>query len=178
MTKPTMGGYMEMIREELRANTLSGTNDEDVVDHIAKVLEILDLIKIPNVDPDQLRLHVFAISLSEGACKWWNDETDGTVTTWVELTDIFHKYYPLSSTGMIVFDDEDGGPDYLDFVNWMGSKFRNHRRMDRKTKNTLWEFWIKGGNKEILMYDIELSDDEWEESNNTNANADLFFKLI
>nr|GEU93524.1 SGNH hydrolase-type esterase domain-containing protein [Tanacetum cinerariifolium] len=144
MTEPTMGGYMEMIRAELRANTLSGTNDEDVVDHIAKVLEILDLIKIPNVDPDQLRLYVFVISLSAGA----------------------------------FFDDEDGGPDYLDFINWMGSKFKNHRRMDRKTKNTLWEFWIKGGDKEILMYDIESSDDEWEESNNTNANADSFFKLI
>ncbi|GJX69939.1 hypothetical protein Tco_0307110 [Tanacetum coccineum] len=93
----------------------SGTNGEDVVDHVAKVLEILELIKIPNVDPNQLRLHVFLISLTGNARKWWNDE----------------------------------------------------------------DFWIKGGDDEVLKDDIVSSDDESEESDNTNypnSNADSFFK--
>ncbi|GKA42630.1 hypothetical protein Tco_0735290 [Tanacetum coccineum] len=175
MTEPTMGGYMEKIRAELLVNAFSGTNDEDVVDYIAKVLEILHLIKIPNVDPNQLRLHVFPISLSEAASKWRNDEIDGTITTWAELTVIFfHKYYPLSRTSTMVINDEDDGPDYLDFINWLGSKFRNHWRMDGKTKNALWEFWIKGGDKEILMDNMESGDDECEESEIINhLNVDV-----
>ncbi|GKD18347.1 hypothetical protein Tco_1207505 [Tanacetum coccineum] len=40
---------------ELQRNAYHGWLDKDVVDHIAKVLEILDLIKIPNVDTDRLR---------------------------------------------------------------------------------------------------------------------------
>ncbi|GKA69314.1 hypothetical protein Tco_0775378 [Tanacetum coccineum] len=76
-------------------------------------------------------------------------------------------------------DDVDDGPDYLDFINWLNSKFRNHRRMDGRTKNTLWNFLMKGGDNEVLMGDIVSSDNEWKESDNTNHlndNADLFFK--
>ncbi|GJZ67028.1 hypothetical protein Tco_0630268 [Tanacetum coccineum] len=39
---------------ELQSNAYHGKFGEDVVDHIAKVLEMLDLIKILNVDTDQL----------------------------------------------------------------------------------------------------------------------------
>ncbi|GJW03925.1 putative ribonuclease H-like domain-containing protein [Tanacetum coccineum] len=49
-------------------------NGDDVVDHTAKVLAILELIKIPNVDPNQLQLHVFRLSLTGDARKWWLDE--------------------------------------------------------------------------------------------------------
>ncbi|GJW94631.1 hypothetical protein Tco_0174303 [Tanacetum coccineum] len=51
--------------------------------------------------------------------------------------------------------------------------------MDKKTKNALCEFWIKGGDNEVLMDDIVSSDDEREKSNNTNHqndNSDSFFK--
>nr|GEW39992.1 hypothetical protein [Tanacetum cinerariifolium] len=41
---------------ELKKNAYHGMFDEDVVDHIAKVLELLDLIKIPGVDSHQLRM--------------------------------------------------------------------------------------------------------------------------
>ncbi|GKF80810.1 hypothetical protein Tco_0239412, partial [Tanacetum coccineum] len=39
--------------------------DEDVVDHIAKVLELPDLIKIPGVDSHRLRMKVFPPSLAD-----------------------------------------------------------------------------------------------------------------
>nr|GEX57832.1 hypothetical protein [Tanacetum cinerariifolium] len=81
----------------LHDNSFNGMDESDVTDHIAKVLEITKWIKIPNVDKDELRLHVFSKSLSGDAEKWWNSE--GTTTTWKELTDkFFHKYYLLSHT--------------------------------------------------------------------------------
>nr|GEU66362.1 ribonuclease H-like domain-containing protein [Tanacetum cinerariifolium] len=43
---------------ELKNNAYHGMFDEDVVDHIAKVLELLDLIKIPGVDSHRLRMKV------------------------------------------------------------------------------------------------------------------------
>nr|GEW07053.1 hypothetical protein [Tanacetum cinerariifolium] len=51
--------------------------------------------------------------------------------------------------------------------------------MDGKTKNALWEFWIKVGDDEVLLDDIVSSDDEWKEYDNTNHlnhNFDPFFK--
>ncbi|GKB55384.1 hypothetical protein Tco_0906137, partial [Tanacetum coccineum] len=41
---------------ELQRNTYNERFDEDVVDHIAKVLEMLDLINIPGVDTHRLRM--------------------------------------------------------------------------------------------------------------------------
>ncbi|GKC59783.1 hypothetical protein Tco_1087381 [Tanacetum coccineum] len=50
--------------KELRNNVYGGTEDEDVVDHIAKVLEISNLIKTPDMDTDRLRVYVFPFSLT------------------------------------------------------------------------------------------------------------------
>nr|GEV29472.1 retrovirus-related Pol polyprotein from transposon TNT 1-94 [Tanacetum cinerariifolium] len=48
----------------LHDNSFNGMDESDVTDHIVKVLEITEWIKIPNVDKDELRLHVFSKSLS------------------------------------------------------------------------------------------------------------------
>ncbi|GKD79332.1 hypothetical protein Tco_1341953, partial [Tanacetum coccineum] len=151
MTEPALGEYMVEVRVDYGSNT---TNQ---VDHTTKVLAILELIKILNVDPNQLRMHVFPLSLTGATQKWWIDEVDGKITTWGELTEkFFHKYYPLSHTrkNSLISDDVDDGLDYIDFINWLNSKFRNHRRMDGITKNALWDFWTKGGDDEVLMGDI------------------------
>ncbi|GKD50304.1 retrovirus-related pol polyprotein from transposon TNT 1-94, partial [Tanacetum coccineum] len=55
--------------KELHINAFKGTDEEDVVDHIAKVIEMLDLIKTPNMNPDRLRMHVFPLSLTGAARK-------------------------------------------------------------------------------------------------------------
>ncbi|GJT65602.1 hypothetical protein Tco_1017082 [Tanacetum coccineum] len=54
---------------ELQKNTYHGMLHEDVIDHIAKVLEILDLINNPGVDSHQLRMKVFPLSLTDDARK-------------------------------------------------------------------------------------------------------------
>ncbi|GJT20914.1 hypothetical protein Tco_0890851, partial [Tanacetum coccineum] len=171
MTKLTLREYMEEVQADYGSNTttpkfnknakfelgdeflkilcdnaFNGTNGDDVVDHTEKVLKILELIKILDVNPNKLRVHVFSLSLTGAAQNC---------------------------------DDVDGGPDYLDFINWLNSKFRNHKKMDGKTKNALWELWIKGGDDDVLMDEIVSSDDERKESSNINYpndNANLFFK--
>nr|GEV11412.1 hypothetical protein [Tanacetum cinerariifolium] len=45
--------------------------DEDVVDHIAKLLELLDLFKIPDVDSHRLQMKVFPLSPADDARQWW-----------------------------------------------------------------------------------------------------------
>ncbi|GJS24017.1 retrovirus-related pol polyprotein from transposon TNT 1-94 [Tanacetum coccineum] len=70
---------MNSENENDKVNMPSSIDGSDVTDHIAKVLKITEWIKIPNVDKDELRLHVFSKSLSGNAEKWWNNE--GTPTT-------------------------------------------------------------------------------------------------
>ncbi|GJZ21039.1 hypothetical protein Tco_0558078 [Tanacetum coccineum] len=53
--------------EELQKNAYHGWINEDVVNHIAKVLEMIDLIYIPSVDSHQLRMKVFPLSLADNA---------------------------------------------------------------------------------------------------------------
>ncbi|GJV55903.1 hypothetical protein Tco_1456908 [Tanacetum coccineum] len=147
MTEPALGEYMVEVRADygsntttprfnknakfelgdeflkiLRDNAFNGTNGDDVVDHTTKVLTILELIKILNVDPNQLRMHVFPLSLTGATRKWWIDEVDGKITTWGELTEkFFHKYCPLSHTrkNSLISDDVDDGLDYINFINWL-----------------------------------------------------------
>ncbi|GKD09864.1 hypothetical protein Tco_1189549 [Tanacetum coccineum] len=57
---------------ELQNNAYHGIHHEDMVDHIAMVLEMLDLINIPGVDSHQLRIMGFPLSLADDARQCWN----------------------------------------------------------------------------------------------------------
>ncbi|GKA73604.1 hypothetical protein Tco_0779906, partial [Tanacetum coccineum] len=82
---------------ELKNNAYHKMFDEDVVDHIAKVLELLNLMKIPGVDSHRLRMKVFPLSLAEDARQWWINEGKGKITTWEELVEkFFYKFYSES----------------------------------------------------------------------------------
>nr|GEZ77730.1 hypothetical protein [Tanacetum cinerariifolium] len=82
---------------ELQNNAYHGIHHEDVVDHIAMVLEMLDLINIPGVDSHQLQIKAFPLSLADDARKWWICEGEGKITTWEELVEkFFCKFYPES----------------------------------------------------------------------------------
>ncbi|GJS38358.1 hypothetical protein Tco_0563401 [Tanacetum coccineum] len=133
----------------LRDNTFNRIDKGDIIDHMAKVLEISEWIKIPNVDHNQIRLHIFPISLSGHAkeCK--------------------------------IPDDLDNGTDYLEFLNWLGSKLKNHWNMDRNTKNGLWDFYVKECNDKGSISDTKPSKDECDEpynKNQKNSCSDSFFK--
>ncbi|GJV02399.1 hypothetical protein Tco_1335968, partial [Tanacetum coccineum] len=93
-------------------NAFNGINRGDVTNHIAKVLEITEWIKMPNVENNELRLHVFSKSLSRDA-----------------------ETYKIP-------DDLDNGTDYFEFIYWLASKFDNYWEINRNTKNGLWEFYV------------------------------------
>ncbi|GJR28964.1 hypothetical protein Tco_1105196 [Tanacetum coccineum] len=81
---------------ELRMNIHHGTYNEDVVDHIVKVLKMVDLIYVPGVDSHQLRMKVFPFSLADDAKECVTKE----ITTWEELVEkFFYRFYPESYDG-------------------------------------------------------------------------------
>ncbi|GJZ84025.1 hypothetical protein Tco_0649198 [Tanacetum coccineum] len=102
---------------ELRKNIYHGTYNEDVVDHIAKVLKMVDLIYVPGVDSHQLRMKVFPLSLADDAKEWWISEGDGKITTWEELVETFF-YETLH--------------------------FKKHKKVDGRTKKVLFHAWMNG----------------------------------
>ncbi|GJZ56765.1 hypothetical protein Tco_0612259 [Tanacetum coccineum] len=162
LAKPNTNDNMniELSKEflmKLRSNAYYGMFDEDVVDHIAKVLEILNLIKIPNAGSHRLRMKVFPLSLADDSRQWWIDEEDGKITTWKELVEkFFCKFYPLS---------RDGKDEMLE--------------VDGMTQKALLHSWINENWNKKPMNDIVSSDEEWEESdyeNPPNTITDSFFK--
>ncbi|GKA92316.1 hypothetical protein Tco_0814241, partial [Tanacetum coccineum] len=84
---------------ELRKNIYHGTYNEDVVDHIVKVIKMVDLIYIPGVDSHQPRMKVFPLSLADYAKEWWISEE---ITPWEELVEKFFCRFYLES-----YDGED-----------------------------------------------------------------------
>nr|GEX44786.1 putative reverse transcriptase domain-containing protein [Tanacetum cinerariifolium] len=72
--------------KEVRCNSYRGRVEEDVIGHISKILEVLDPIKVDDLNPFQLS-RLPSLSLSGNARKWWMNEGDGKINTWEELTD-------------------------------------------------------------------------------------------
>nr|GEY32166.1 hypothetical protein [Tanacetum cinerariifolium] len=60
--------------KELHDNTFSGSEYEDVNEHIEKVLEIVDLFHIPKVTQDQIMLRAFHVSLTGAASRWLRNQ--------------------------------------------------------------------------------------------------------
>ncbi|GKD30112.1 hypothetical protein Tco_1240890 [Tanacetum coccineum] len=57
---------------ELHKNAYHGWIDEDVMDHIANVLEMVNLIYVPSVDSHQQGMKVFPLSLADDARQYCN----------------------------------------------------------------------------------------------------------
>ncbi|GJQ96204.1 hypothetical protein Tco_0007343 [Tanacetum coccineum] len=85
---------------ELRKNMYHGTHYEDVVDHIAKVLKMVDSIYVPGVDSHQLRMKVFPLSLADDGKEWWiSDENEKIITSEELVEKFFCRFYPESYDG-------------------------------------------------------------------------------
>ncbi|GJQ96141.1 hypothetical protein Tco_0007280 [Tanacetum coccineum] len=127
-TKSISDDNIELSKEfliELKNKAYHGMFDEDVVDHIAKILELLDLIKIPGVDSHRLRMKVFPLSLADDARQWWVNEEEGKIITWEELVEkFFCKFYPESHDGEDEMLDKghNWGIDPLEFISRMNGQ--------------------------------------------------------
>ncbi|GKD12872.1 hypothetical protein Tco_1197279 [Tanacetum coccineum] len=156
--------------------------DEDVVDHIAKVLELLNLIKIPGVDSHQLRMKVFPFSLADNARQWWINKGEEKISTWEELVEkFFCKLYLESYNGEDEMLDEgdNQGIDPLEFISRVNSSFENRMKVDGRTKKVLFHSWMNGSWNKRRMDNSILSNKEWKESdygNPLNTTTDSFFK--
>ncbi|GJZ74029.1 hypothetical protein Tco_0638175 [Tanacetum coccineum] len=146
--------FSKELLTELQSNSFSGRCEEDVIGHIGKVLEILDLVKIASVDPFQLRMKAFPLSLLKDARKWWMNEEMG------------------------ILPPGKKGRDPLECIPWRNSKFNDHKKVDDTTKRTLLHTWIEIGNEEGLLNDKVSSDEEWEEHEYGNPPNDSFPKPI
>nr|GEZ46004.1 hypothetical protein [Tanacetum cinerariifolium] len=71
--------------KELRDNTFSGLDHEDVNEHIQKVLEVMDLFYIPNITIDTVMLIAFPMSLTRAASRWLRNKPFSSITTWEDL---------------------------------------------------------------------------------------------
>ncbi|GJR27183.1 hypothetical protein Tco_1103415 [Tanacetum coccineum] len=95
----TMEQYMRQFLKELRDNTFSGSNHEDANELIEKVLEIVDLLHIPNITIDQVILRAFPVSLTGAASRWLRNKPSGSIAVWEDLkTKFLSKYCPPART--------------------------------------------------------------------------------
>ncbi|GKA54126.1 hypothetical protein Tco_0753075 [Tanacetum coccineum] len=132
---------------ELHMNAYHGWIDKDVMDHIAKVIEMIDLIYIPGVDSNQLQIKIFPLSLADDAKQWWINEGEGKITVWEELIEkFFCKFYPGSYNGEEEMLDEgdNWGTDPLEFISRVNSSFDKHMKMEGRTKKVLFLAWMNG----------------------------------
>ncbi|GKD68279.1 hypothetical protein Tco_1322369 [Tanacetum coccineum] len=167
---------------ELRKNIYHGTYNEDVVDHIAKVLKMVDLIYILGVDSHQLRMKVFPLSLADDAKEWWISEGDEKITTWEELVEkFFCRFYPKSYDGEdeMLDEGENWGINPLEFLSNINTSFKYHKKVDGRTQKVIFHAWMNGNwNKRYVDNNI-LSNNELKESkyeNQPNTATDSLFK--
>ncbi|GKC29874.1 hypothetical protein Tco_1037168 [Tanacetum coccineum] len=167
---------------ELRKNIYQGTYNEDVVEHIAKVLKLVDLIYVPGVDSHQLRMKVFPLSLADDAKEWWISEGDGKITTWEELVEkFFCRFYPESYDGEdeMLDEGENWGIDPLEFLSNVNTTFKNHKKFDGRTQKVIFHSWMNGNWNKRYVDNNTSSNNEWKESKNENPSntaIDSFFK--
>ncbi|GJY28215.1 hypothetical protein Tco_0403982 [Tanacetum coccineum] len=104
-------------------NAFNGMNGGDVTNHVAKVLEITEWIKMPNVEKNELRLHVFSKSLSGDAetCFYYSiikdkDEGMSHARTLIDIPVFVGRFSIIS--GFTIIDDDDMTKDVV-----LGMKF-------------------------------------------------------
>nr|GEZ96049.1 hypothetical protein [Tanacetum cinerariifolium]GFA21067.1 hypothetical protein [Tanacetum cinerariifolium] len=167
---------------ELLKNTYHEMYNEDVVDHITKVLEMVDLIYIPGVDSHQLQIKVFPLSLANDAKEWWKNEGNGELTTWEKLVEkFFCRFYPESydKEDEMLDEGDNCGIDPLEFLSNINTSFKNHKKVDGRTKKVLFHSWMNGNWNKRYVDNSILSNNEWKESkyeNPPNTATASFFK--
>ncbi|GJS82827.1 hypothetical protein Tco_0749368 [Tanacetum coccineum] len=155
----------------LRKNIFHRTYKEDVVDHIAKILKMVDSIYISGTDSHQLRMKIFPLSLADDDKEWWISEGDGKIPFLGELVEtLFYRFYPESydREDEMLDEGDNWGIDPIEFLSNVNTSFKNHKKVDGRTKKVLFHAWMnRNWNKRRI-------DDNILRSNNTTA--DSFFK--
>ncbi|GJY81574.1 hypothetical protein Tco_0494325, partial [Tanacetum coccineum] len=172
----------EELLKELHSNSYSERVEEDVVGHIAKILEILNLIKVADMDLFQLRMKTFPLSLSGEARKCNYDK----------MCDDDEEYHdPLEfitlGNNEGIMDEDVSNDDDRDHTNSsmitkpelkIGDEFlkilHDNSFNDKNIKSGLWEFNVNGRTKGTIDNLVKYSEPCKENSKMTSSG--LFFK--
>ncbi|GJY21780.1 histidine--tRNA ligase, cytoplasmic [Tanacetum coccineum] len=126
--------------DDLHNNAFSGTKGKDAVEHIEYYLNIIDPIKLPNVDHDKLRVVVFPISLA-GA----NPRFEG----WLATKFANYKTMDIFTKGDL-WDYWKMGGDEIKVSNDESSDLKNAGDIVRfKTYEDYKDAWIYEWNKNV-----------------------------
>ncbi|GJR01041.1 DNA-directed DNA polymerase [Tanacetum coccineum] len=80
--------------KELRDNTSSGLDHEDVNEYIEKALKIVDLFHILNITQDQIMLRAFPMSLTGSASRWLRNKPSAQLNNiGIEIKKVNEKVY-------------------------------------------------------------------------------------
>ncbi|GJU23696.1 hypothetical protein Tco_1157038 [Tanacetum coccineum] len=189
----------------VRNNAFNGAETNDAVDHITRFLQIIDLVKTPNVNIEQLCVLTFPYSLTGEAHRWWVHEGNSKITSWVEIVDkFFYKYYPLSRASksndanekgydnITLFDDGESSDDDCDksnLINHHDTKNFIQNDAPYSGNNNQGNEWICRVDKfEVIKYSIgyneefmgirTLERDSWDQTINevSSIYLDIFRK--
>ncbi|GJS76680.1 hypothetical protein Tco_0726561 [Tanacetum coccineum] len=126
--------------DDLHNNAFSGTNGKDAVEHIEYYLQIIDPIKLPNVDHEKLRVVVFLISLAGGALwDYWKMGGDEIEASDDESSDL-EEYWSDKEETAEIFKIEIDVFDYKTPLCLAFNEFNYLLKVDPDllTKDIMW----------------------------------------
>jgi hypothetical protein len=86
--------YLSLVQQ----NQFGGSTSKDAGLHLNTFIEICDTMRIKDVNPDVVRLHLFPFSLRGKARDWFLSLPKGTIT-WNACTSAFmSKFFPPTKT--------------------------------------------------------------------------------
>ncbi|GJS54294.1 hypothetical protein Tco_0627656 [Tanacetum coccineum] len=128
MTEPTVEEYMTIARKDYN----SGTNKKYMIELKAQ----------------------FLLELGDNAFSGTNGEDAVEhIENFLKIVNFLNVPNIETNGANIKFEWD---PTNIKFESWLASKFRNHKTIDRHTKNALWDYWRRGDDKEVIT-DKELS---------------------
>ncbi|GJY76099.1 hypothetical protein Tco_0481215 [Tanacetum coccineum] len=158
--------------EELRKSAYYGWIDEDVVNHMAKVLEMINLIYIPVVDSHQLRM------------KHTMEKRFVRTTRQLGIDPTWNLYSRVNSSFVDKHMKMDGRTKKVLFHAWMNGSW-NKRRMDDRilssndtTTDSFFRPYLKTSEKNKTEKDNELSLTKCKCSNISNSIDEQSYKRI
>ncbi|GKA11707.1 oligopeptide transporter [Tanacetum coccineum] len=158
---------------ELRRKPFKGTDDEDVYEHVRRVLEIVDLFHFPSVTHDAVMLRVFPITLTGPALRWKNRLSAESITTW----DLFEKafiwrYCSPFKTAKKLKEIQDKAVEQSKYIESLEKTIIKYceESTKKKTENDEWiRIFIK--NTDLNLRAIDTT------TENLHVKADIYSKL-
>ena len=112
----------------VQQNQFTGHPTKDPNEHMGRFLRMANTIKLNDVRPEVIKLHLFPFSLRDIAATWYESLLYGSVNTWEELVEAYlSKFFPPSLTTerrreIIVFKQ---GEDESLYTAWHRPEYPN-----------------------------------------------------